>query len=58
VYDPNEFMSGDKFKIEIVDARKPEDVHKSLEFTSDSALIRQLRSDFSYQPAIMVIGAH
>jgi len=58
VYDPMEFMNGDKFRIEIVDARKPEEVHKSLEFSSDSLLIRQIRSDFSYPQTIVVIDAH
>ena len=53
-----QIMNGDKFRIEIVDARKPEEVHKSLEFNSDSLLIRQIRSDFSYPQTIVVIDAH
>jgi hypothetical protein len=47
-YSPNDFQSGNEFRIQIVDARKPDEVHKELVFTSDSPLIRQLRADFSY----------
>jgi hypothetical protein len=58
VYDPMEFMRGGQFRIEIVDARKPEDIHKTLVFGPDSPLINQIRSDFSYHPAILIIGGH
>jgi hypothetical protein len=57
-YSPNEFQAGSEFRIQIIDARKPDEVHKELVFTSDSPLIRQLRSDFSDGPHMLMTSAH
>jgi Trypsin-like peptidase domain len=46
-YSPDDFQGGNEFRIQIIDARKPDAVHKELILTSESPLIRQLRSDFS-----------
>jgi hypothetical protein len=50
VYSPADFLSGNEFRMQIFDARKPDGVHKELVFSADSKLIRQLRSDFMYRP--------
>jgi hypothetical protein len=52
VYEPSEFLVGSNFRMEIVDARRPQQVHSTMEFTEDSRLIRQIRSDFSYKVAL------
>jgi len=44
IHSPDEFMAGDEFKIQIIDARHPNSVHKELIFRSDSKLIKQLRA--------------
>ena len=54
VYSPDEFMTGDQFKIQIIDARNPNVVHKELIFTADSKLIKQLRADFTFSPAVLI----
>ena len=54
-YDPAEFMTGNMFRIEIVDARDPNIIHKSLTFDANSPLIRQIRSDFTYYPAVVAV---
>lgn len=46
VYEPEEFMTGEVFEMQIFDAREPNKVHKKKKFKADSKLIRQLRSDF------------
>jgi hypothetical protein len=51
VYSPKDFMSGNEFRIQVVDASKPGEVHKEVVFTADSPLIRQIRSDFSFFPS-------
>jgi trypsin-like peptidase len=51
VYAPKEFLTGNEFRVEVVDARKPDEVHKEVVFTSDSPLIRQIRSDFTFFPS-------
>jgi len=56
VYEPSEFLIGDEFRIEIVDARKPNEPHKTLVFKADSPLIRQIRSDFTYRPPAHFVG--
>lgn len=57
-YSPDDFQVGSEFRIQIIDARKPDEVHKELVFTPDSALIRQLRSDFSYGPHMLMTRVH
>ncbi len=51
VYTPKDFLTGSEFRIQVIDARNPEQVHKELVFTPDSPLIRQIRSDFSLLPS-------
>jgi hypothetical protein len=50
VYSPDEFMTGNEFRIQVIDARTPNQIHKELIFTADSRLIQQIRSDFMYTP--------
>jgi len=47
VYSPDDFMTGNEFRIQVVDARKPNEVHSEVVFTAASPLIQQIRSDFS-----------
>jgi hypothetical protein len=54
VYSPEEFMTGDEFRMEIIDARNPNAIHKELIFKSDSKLIKQLRADFTIPPATLI----
>ena len=54
VYSPDEFMRGGEFKMQIVDARQPDRVHKELIFTSTSKLIKQLRADFTVNPNMLI----
>jgi hypothetical protein len=54
VYLPDEFMTGAEFRVQIVDARFPDQVHKEVMFTADSKLIKQLRADFSVDPGILI----
>ncbi|HYR88583.1 MAG TPA: trypsin-like peptidase domain-containing protein [Terriglobia bacterium] len=56
-YSPEEFLTGKEFRIQIIDARKPTEVHKELILTADSKLIRQLRSDFTVNPRIFLTQA-
>lgn len=56
VYSPKEFLSGNEFKIQVIDARKPDEVHKEIVFTADSPLIRQIRSDFSLLPSDFIFA--
>jgi hypothetical protein len=57
-YSPDDFQVGREFRIQIIDARKPDEVHKELVFTSDSPLIQQLRSDFSYGSHMLMTRVH
>jgi len=57
VYSPDEFMRGNVFKFQVIDARKPEEIHKEVLFTADAPLIRQLRADFSYSPDFFFLKA-
>src|SRR5215831_19188398 len=50
VYSPKDFMTGTEFRIQVVDAQKPDEIHKEMVFTADSPLIRQIRSDFTFFP--------
>jgi len=45
-YDPDDFLEGDEFRLEIFDARKPDTVHAQKKFKARSDLIQQIRSDF------------
>jgi hypothetical protein len=54
VYSPEEFLTGNEFRLQIIDARTPDTVHKELIFTADSKLIRQLRADFSVTPGLLI----
>ena len=54
VYAPEEFLMGNEFKMQIIDARNPNAVHKELIFKPDSKLIRQLRADFTFPPAVLI----
>jgi hypothetical protein len=47
VYSPDVFATGNEFRLQIIDARQPDTIHKEVVFKSDSPLIRQLRSDFA-----------
>src|SRR5215831_17603786 len=51
IYSPKDFLTGNEFRMQVVDARKPEEAHKEVVFTSDSPLIRQIRADFTFFPA-------
>jgi hypothetical protein len=57
VYSPEDFLGGREFRMQIIDARKPDEVHKEIVFTADSRLIRQLRSDFTINPRIFITKA-
>jgi hypothetical protein len=57
IYSPEEFLTGTEFRMEIVDARKPTEVHKQLVFTADSKLIRQLRNDFTVNSDLLISRA-
>jgi hypothetical protein len=53
VYSPEEFLTGNEFKMQIIDARNPRAIHKELTFKADSKLIQQIRADFSFAPAVL-----
>jgi len=57
IYSPEEFTTGREFRIQIIDARDPNTVHKEMIFTSDSKLIQQLRADFSVAPGVLITQA-
>jgi hypothetical protein len=57
VYLPDEFMTGNEFRLQIIDARDPNTIHKELIFTADSKLIKQLRADFSFAPGVLITQA-
>jgi hypothetical protein len=57
IYSPEEFMTGNQFKIQIIDARNPNQVHKELVFAADSKLIKQLRADFTLVPNVLLTKA-
>ncbi len=57
VYSPEEFIIGREFRMQIIDARNPNQVHKELIFTADSKLIRQLRADFTFAPTMLLTKA-
>jgi hypothetical protein len=57
IYSPDEFLTGNQFKIQIIDARNPNEVHKEIIFTADSMLIKQLRADFTFVPNVLLTQA-
>ena len=57
IYSPEEFLTGNEFKIQIIDARNPKEVHKEIVFPSDSKLIKQLRADFTFVPNVLISKA-
>jgi len=40
--------------MQVIDARNPNAIHTELIFKSDSKLIKQLRADFTFQPAVLI----
>jgi hypothetical protein len=46
LYDPEVFLSGRQFRIDVFDAREPGRVHKSITLSESHKLIQQLRKDF------------
>jgi hypothetical protein len=54
VYSPEEFLTGDEFRMQVIDARNPREIHKELIFKSDSKLVKQLRADFAFAPAVLI----
>jgi hypothetical protein len=57
VYSPDEFLTGEIFRMVVVDARQPDAVHKELVLTGESPLIQQIRSDFTYIPNFLFLSA-
>jgi hypothetical protein len=53
-YAPEEFLTGSEFRLQIIDARNPNQVHKEILFTADSKLIKQLRADFGFAQGILI----
>jgi hypothetical protein len=49
-------QAGNEFRMQIIDARKPNEIHKELVFTGDSKLIRQIRADFTF-PQMLISKA-
>ena len=50
IYAPQEFLEGNEFRFQVIDARKPDVIYKEIVLTADSKLIQQLRADFSVMP--------
>jgi hypothetical protein len=57
IYAPEEFLTGNEFKMQIIDARNPNAVHKEVVFAPDSKLIKQLRADFTFVPNVLITKA-
>jgi hypothetical protein len=57
IYSPDEFMTGNEFRIQIIDARDPNAIHKEVTFTVNSKLIQQLRADFTMAPGVQITRA-
>jgi hypothetical protein len=57
MYSPDDFLGGKEFRLQIIDARHPNEVHKELVLTAESKLIKQLRADFTLQPAAVAATA-
>jgi len=47
LYSPEEFMTGNEFRMQIIDARQPGQVHKEVILPAESKLLKQLRADFT-----------
>jgi hypothetical protein len=56
VYAPEEFLTGSEFRVQVIDARTPNEIHKEMTFTAESKLVKQLRADFTL-PGIFVTQA-
>lgn len=54
LYSPEAFLTGNEFRIQIIDARNPHEVHKEFVLLPDSKLIKQLRADFALQPDVLI----
>jgi len=54
IYLPDEFMTGNEFRMQIIDAQDPNVVHKEVVFTASSKLIQQLRADFKLPPGVQI----
>jgi hypothetical protein len=57
VYSPDDFMTGNEFRFQVIDAREPAKVHKEVVFHADAPLIQQIRHDFSYSPDFFFVKA-
>jgi len=57
IYSPEEFMTGKEFRMQIIDARDPNVIHKEVTFTANSKLIQQLRADFTVGPGVQITQA-
>src|SRR5262249_2309491 len=57
IYSPDEFMTGNVFRMQIIDAPDPNAIHKEVTFTANSKLIQQLRADFSMAPGVQITQA-
>jgi hypothetical protein len=57
VYSPDEFMMGNEFRMQIIDARNPNQIHKEVVVTAGSKLIKQLRADFTLVPSVLISKA-
>jgi Trypsin-like peptidase domain len=57
IYSPDEFMTGNEFRFQVIDAREPKKIHKEVIFHSGDPLIRQIRHDFSYSSDFFFVKA-
>jgi hypothetical protein len=55
VYTPDDFMTGSEFRFQIIDARRPDEIHKEVILDAGSDFIRQIRSDFSISPDFLFV---
>jgi hypothetical protein len=53
VYSPDEFLTGKEFRLQIIDARNPNMIHKEMILAEDSRLIKQLRADFMFSQQLV-----
>jgi hypothetical protein len=54
IYSPQEFLTGNEFRMQIIDARNPNAIHREVVFTADSKLIKQLRADFTFPRGVLI----
>jgi len=55
VYSPEDFRTGHEFRFQIVDARKPDEIHREVVMDENSPLILQIRADFSFSPDFLFL---